>query len=329
MSVTIKDIAQVAGVSHITVSRALNGSTAVRPDTREHIKKIADELGYIPNINARSLVLAQSNVIGLFFSTLQMGTSAEFFQQAVLGTNSVLGDQYNVAIKGIDEYHNHTLLNRSNFAGILIMSQREEDDIFIQKVLDKEIPVIVMNRAVEMPGVINILLNDKQGAYQATRYLVEQGHQKIAVIQGVKGFKSSFDRMQGCQQAANEYGIEFCEDFLRQGDYGFESGYNNMKELLTLLERPTAVFCFNDDMALGAMKAAYERGLKIPDDLAVVGFDDSFFSLYTMPSLTTVRRPIKKMSQVGASCLLDILNGQGKLTDRIYIDTTLIIRDSV
>jgi DNA-binding LacI/PurR family transcriptional regulator len=329
MSVTIKDIARVAGVSHITVSRALNSHISVRPETRERIIKIADEMQYVPNYNAKSLVLDKSYIIGLFFSTLKKGTSTEFFYQAVVGVNSVIKEKYNVVIKGIDEYHDYTSINRRNFDGILVMSQREEDDGFITHVLDKNIPIVVMNRETTDKGVVNILLNDCQGAYEATRYLLQAGHEKIAIIDGKKDFQSSIARKQGYAKAMAESGIPIRQQYMLQGDYGFESGYYKMQEILHAADRPTAVFCFNDNMALGAIKAAFEVGIKIPEDISVIGFDDSIFSTYITPALTTVERPIERMSQEGARRVIDIIEKNGSDKKTFYINTQLKIRDSV
>ncbi len=329
MSITIKDIARVAKVSHITVSRALNGCKSVKQETRERIKRIADELQYVPNYNAKSLVLDKSYVIGLFFSTLHQGTSAEFFHQAVVGVNNVIQEKYTVAIKGIDEYKDYIGINNRNFDGVLVMSQRDDDDLFIQHVLDKKIPIVVMNRKIPEPGIDNILLNDCQGAYEATSYLLQAGHQKIAIIKGKRDFQSTMARKLGYNLAMTEAGIPILQHYILEGDYGFESGYAGMHSLLCAPDRPTAVFCFNDNMALGAIKAAFESGVKIPDDISVIGFDDSIFSNYITPALTTVKRPIEKMSQEGARRLLAIIEKKESEHGTLYIDTELKIRDSV
>jgi len=329
MNVTIKDIAQVAGVSHITVSRALNNNESVRLETRERIIKIAKEMEYVPNYNAKKLVLDKSYIIGLFFSTLKKGTSTEFFYQAVTGVNSVIQEKYNVVIKGIDEYCDYNAITKRNFDGILLMSQREEDDDFITDILSKDIPIVVMNREAYGKNVVSIVLNDCQGAYEATCYLLEAGHKRIAVIEGEKGFQSSIARKQGYVNAMVEKGYPILQQYIFQGDYGFESGYYKMKELLLLSDRPTAVFCFNDNMALGAIKAVIEAGFKVPDDISIVGFDNSIFSTYITPALTTVNRPIEQMSRDGAYKIIDKIENTLSKNGTFYIDTQLNIRDSV
>lgn len=328
MSVTIKDIARAAGVSHITVSRALNGHSSVRPETREKIKILADKLNYIPNYNARSLVLDKSYIIGLFFSTFLKGTSAEYFKQAVLGVNSVIQEQYNMVIRGIDEYQeDYSKINARNFDGILVMSQREQDDIFVNHVLSKDIPIVVMNRE-SKAGVVSVLLNDRQGAYEVTQYLLKRGHEKIAIIEGREDFESSIVRKQGYELAMAEAGKPIMANYLVKGNYSFESGYAGMKNLMSCPDRPTAVFCFNDGMALGAIKAAFELGIKVPDNVSIIGFDGSFFSEYTTPALTTVKRPIEEMTQVGARKLLTLIGGESFENNVFHLDTSLIIRES-
>lgn len=329
MNVTIKDIARVAGVSHITVSRALNDYTSVKPETRERIIKIAEKMNYVPNFNAKSLVLDKSYIIGLFFSTLKQGTSSDFFYQAVTGVNSIIKEKYNVVIKGIDEYQDYSVINRRNFDGILVVSQRGEDDEFISHVLRNKIPIVVMNRETSGLEIVNVLVNDCLGAYDATRYLLEAGHEKIAIIGGKSDFQSAVARKQGFAKAMSEADKPIVPQYMLQGDYGFESGYYKMKELLLEADRPTAIFCFNDDMALGAIRAVFESGFKVPTDISIIGFDNTVFSRYVTPALTTVHRPIEKMCQEGACKIIDIIEKNDSGTGVFYINAELKIRDSV
>jgi LacI family purine nucleotide synthesis repressor len=329
MNVTIKDIARVAGVSHITVSRALNDHISVRPETRERITKIAKEMNYVPNFNAKSLVLDKSYTIGLFFSTLQQGTSSDFFYQSVTGVSSIIKEKYNFVIKGIDEYQDYSVINRRNFDGILVVSQRVEDDDFIAHVLHNEIPLVVMNRETIDQEIVNILVNDCVGAYDATRYLLQSGHEKIAIIEGKKEFQSTIARKQGFVKAMLEQGKPIFPQYILQGDYGFESGYYRMTEFLCQSDKPTAVFCFNDDMALGAIRATFEFGCRVPEDISIIGFDDTVFSRYVTPALTTVHRPIKRMSQEGARRIIAIIEGNDCKSGVSYINAEMKIRDSV
>lgn len=328
-SVTIKDIARLAGVSHTTVSRALNDSPLINPETKERIKAIAGSLQYTPNYSARSLVLDRSYNLGLFFSTLHTGTSAGFLYEAIKGVNDVIKDDYNLIVRGIDDYKSFHQVNRKSFDGIIVMSQSASDQPFIEYAAEKGIPLVVLNREIEHVQVMNFVPDDQSGAFRMTEYLIQQGHRKIAIIEGKEGFKSTQSRRDGYLEALKKYHVEFSEALSVKGNYDLESGYAAMNRLLDLPERPTAVFCCNDDMALGAVKAVTERGLTVPDDLSVVGFDDHLFSAFMTPALTTVRRPIEKMSRAGAEKLLSFIESKQLENETVYFHTELVTRESV
>ncbi len=329
MSVTIKDIAKLANVSHTTVSRALNDSPQIKEETKEKIKEIAKKLNYVPNYNAKSLVLNKSYNIGLFFSTIFKGTSPSFFYETVRGVNSAIKKNYNLIIRGIDEYKDYSSIEKNRFDGIILTSQSESDNEFMYYVMRKGIPLVVLNREVNEKSVVNILSEEKTGAYNAVKYLIENGHRDIAIIEGKEGFKSTVDRKDGFLKALIESKILINNDYIVSGEYDIESGYSAMNKLLKLKKKPTAVFCSNDDMAVGAIKAIYEKGLKVPDDISVVGFDDSEFCRYIIPALTTVRKPIKDVSQKGAEILMSMIENDENSGEKIYVPTKLKIRDSV
>ena len=267
MSVTIKDIAKLANVSHTTVSRALNNSPYINEETNAKIKALAKELNYVPNYNAKSLVLLKSYVIGVFFSSISEGTSDTFFHEIVKGVNKVMDKEYNLVIRGIDNYeHSHPIDNK-NFDGIIVVSQSKNDDEFIKTIIEKNIPMVVINRDISVDGVINVLSNDTKGSYDAVQYLINNNHKKIGMIQGNLEFESSTYRKKGYIMALEENNINVNNDYILSGKYTLESGYHNMKKLLNLEDKPTAVFCANDDIAGGAMKAIFESGLRVHDDI--------------------------------------------------------------
>ncbi len=330
MSITIKDIARMVNVSHTTVSRALNDSPLIKQETKDKIKEIAEAHNYVPNFNAKSLVLAKSYNLGLFFSTLKKGTTAHFFQDVIVGANNVIQDQYTLSVKGIDDYKSLFAVQKRYFDGIMLMSQSLQDDEFINHIISENIPLAVLNREIGTGKIINIISDDKEGAYNITEYIIQQGHTKIGVIEGKQDFKASSKRRTGFMEALSNYKVTFNPMFSEVGNFDLESGYQAMKRLLTKPEQPTVVFCFNDEMAVGAMKAINEAGLKIPDDISIAGFDDSVFSGYVHPALTTVRRPIEKISYMGAKLLLEMINNTGNIqNDVIYVHTELMVRDSV
>lgn len=329
MSVTIKDIAKLANVSHTTVSRALNNSPYINEETKIKIKALAKELNYVPNYNAKSLVLLKSYVIGVFFSSISEGTSDTFFHEIITGINKVIDKEYNLVIRGIDDYKNYNLINNRNFDGIIVVSQSENDDKFIQTILEKNIPTVVINRYIEDNEVVNIMSDDTTGAYDAVTYFIKNNHKKIALIEGNKEFASSRYRKKGYLKALEDNNIPINEQFILSGKYNLESGYENMKKLLQLDNKPTAVFCSNDDIGVGAMKAISEKGLRVPDDISIIGFDDSKFCNYVKPTLTSVKKDSLTMSEYGGKNLLNIINNKEVNKDKVYIQSKLVIRQSV
>jgi LacI family transcriptional regulator len=329
MGVTIKEIAKMAKVSHTTVSRALNDSPFINQETKDRILEIAKRLNYVPNFNAKSLVLQKSHNIGLFFSTISKGTSSSFFHETIIGVNNILKNRYNLSVQGIDDYSDYLSLDNSRFDGIIIMSQMDSDNAFIYKVVEKSIPLVILNRESNIDSVVNILAAEKEEAYSALKYLVEKGHKDIAILEGKEGFISSVNRKDGYLQALIENKIGIRQEYMVGGNYDIESGYQGMRKLLSLPDVPTAVFCSNDNMAVGAVKAVHESGRKVPEDISIIGFDNSEFCKYVTPALTTVKKPIREMSTEGAGRLMDMLEGHEVKGERIYISTELVVRESV
>jgi LacI family transcriptional regulator len=162
--------------------------------------------------------------------------------------------------------------------------------------------------------------------------LLKNGHHDIGLVEGIKGFKSTMERREGYLKALIDHNVPIKNKYIIQGNYDMESGYKAMEKLLSLDHPPTAVFCSNDDMAIGAINAAFANGLMVPRDISVVGFDDIEFARYTNPSLTTVKRPIEKISSLGAKKILEIMNIEEKAEikgEKIFVETELVLRNSV
>ena len=317
-------------VSHTTVSRSLNDSPLISKETKDRVKEIAKEYNYHPNVSARSLVLSKSYHIGLFFSTLKTGTTANFFLNSVRGVIGVVKGRYTLAVEPIDVLVDFKQISARNFDGIAVMSQSPNDDEFIAHVLREKIPLVVMNREVIGQKVTTVLSDDLAGAYQITKYMIDQGHKDIAIIEGKPEFRTTYKRKQGFINAHIEAGLEFNEGYSFKGKYDLESGYTAMQQILDLEEQPTAVFCSNDEMALGAMKAIKQREISMPDTISIAGFDDMGFTAYLTPALTTVLRPVEEMSKEGAQILLNKIEGDAMDNPGIInLNTKLIIRDSV
>ncbi|MDF2668760.1 MAG: transcriptional regulator [Paenibacillus sp.] len=330
MTVTIKDIAKLANVSHTTVSRALNDSPLILESTKQRIRDIAASMNYTPNYSAKSLVLARSFHIGLFFSTIDQGTTAGFFHETVMGVHSTLKHRYHLIVNGIDSYNgSYTAVTGQSFDGIIVMSQSHDDESFICHVWDKGIPLVVINRNTEPLPIVNVLSNDESGVYNAVEHMIEQGHRRIAIIEGKAGFQSSQSRKNGYLKAMKKHELQVPAMYQVKGNYDLESGYEGMKALLECDPLPTAVFCSGDELAVGAMKAILERGLRIPEDISIAGFDDNAFSAFVTPALTSVKRPVESMGRIAADSLLRVIGQRKQLSETIRVETELVSRQSV
>lgn len=327
MSATIKDIAKVAGVSHMTVSRALNGSDAVTDETRERVLKIAAELNYRPNLQARSLVMNRKYSIGVVFSTLS--SAAPSFMQACLnGIYQTLAKDYNLVIKDLERGLEH--FNLSRVDGIIFVSQQEGDDKFIDFALAQGTKLVVINRKVDRTALINVTADEISGAELAVNFLIAHGCRKIALINGPSKIQSSVDRQLGYQQALSMHGMSVINDWVQDGKFSIQGGYDAMNLLLQHKNNlPDGVFCANDEMAFGALKAINEAGLNVPKDIAIIGFNDSEMCQFTTPALTTIRKPIEEMARLGAEALFALIN-QKHINSTVHqIATELVIRASV
>lgn len=323
---TIKDIARIAGVSAMTVSRALRNDPAVREETREKVQRIAAECHYVANLSAKSLVLRRSYNVGLFFTSLLAGTSPDFFRQVVGTVNRYIPQEYNLVLKGINE-SDENLVDSRRFDGVLILSQSPEDDGFIERVSQKQLPMVVLNREIKGLPLLNIFSSDEQGAGLAAQYLIGKGHRKFAIIKGIRGFESTLQRAAGFLKAVRGGGME--EPRCAEGEYSVRSGYVAMQKLLLPPKAPTAVFCSNDDMAVGAMKAIAERRLRVPEDISIVGYDDSLVCDYVTPTLTSVRKPTEEVAALGTERLMAMIRGgEHGRDEKISFEPKLVVRGS-
>ncbi|EES73902.1 LacI family DNA-binding transcriptional regulator [Paenibacillus sp. MB22_1] len=338
--ITIKDIARVAGVSHTTVSRALNGSPLIKPETRAKIEKIAAEMNYVPNVSAKSLVMKKTYTIGLFFSSIDQGTSASFLVDAIKGIHHALDENYSLTVHGIDGIRHLEGISPHRFDGILVMSQSDADNAFIYHVKQAGIPLVVLNRYLDDPGIVNVVANDREGVREAINYAIAQGHRRLAIMEGKAGFRSAAERKQGFLESLLAHGLALPAEYQVAGDYSIDSGYRMMNALLDLKEPPTLVFCANDDMAIGAMNACFARGVNVPNQVSLIGFDDIVFAGYTNPALTTIRKPVADISELGTRKLIELMQPPSTESsdkeqpteppgETLFVPTTLVIRQSV
>lgn len=326
MAVTIKDIAKRAGVSYSTVSRALNGIGGEESsERRKQIIELAEEMGYVRNQAAVNLKLSRSFVIGLYFSTISKMTSPMVLHDVLTGVYSVVGTKYNVVVKGIDMHEKGTL-NPSYFDGIIVLSQRNTDMEFMEEIMSKGIPMVVICRDVDIDAP-NVTTDEAAAMEEAMDYLIENGHREICVIEGDPELDSARLRRRGWQASCRKHGIDPSEIPIVSGNYRYASGLKGAAKLL--VHKPTAILCFNDEMAFGAREAILQAGLKVPDDVSLVGFDNWDMSVYGSMRLTTIERSMRDIAVEGTKLMVEILEKGEASQKKVYLKNKLIIRDSV
>lgn len=334
MSVTIKDIAKIVGVSHTTVSRVLNNSPRVSPETREKILRTMKELNFSPHLSARSLSSGKTYTIGLLILYDLQQFPADFLPPILAGMTTKLNEYgYNLTLffDQIEGRKNQVPLERlvrGNMDGLFLLSVETEAEL-AYKAAQIDIPLVLVNQRIENIDLNYVVADDEGGAYSAVSHLLDLGHRQVAFIGGVPKYKTSMDRRAGYIRALSDRGINFDSRLERIGHFDKDKGYHAMRELIAEVKGITAVFCANDLMALGAIKAIREAGLRIPNDIAVVGFDDAEFAEAIEPSLTTVKKTRTMMGSEAARVMLEILNSEGhKEKYKVILPTRLIVRDS-
>lgn len=329
--ITIMTLAKAAGVSHTTVSRALNDSPLVQESTKVRIKALADKLGYHPNINAKALVERKSYIIEAYFSDLDNGTTPGFMFNTINQARESMPQQYSVAVSSFASMQpNAATLAAPRCDGALVISQSNRDDPYIKTIAQSGLPIVVVNRKVDNPHVDNVVTDDESGMSQAVTYAISQGHRTFGFINGRHGFDSAQKRRRGALKALHGHHLTILPGCEQAGQYTIDSGYQAMKKILQASQRPTCVVAANDVMAIGAIRACADAGLSVPDDVSFIGFDDTAASNYVVPRLTTVHKPTREIIEAGMKLLMQELNGNAPRYQRSQIILPkLVIRDSV
>ena len=325
--VTILDIAREAGVSPSTVSRVLSGTAPVAPNKRDLVLAIAKKLRYLPNPSAQSLVRGRTGAIGV----LTQSIASPFYGEVLLGVEQGLsGSGYHLIFASgnwqtDDELAALSLLSARRVDALIVLTGVLSDDHLRRAAED--MPLVVIGRSI--PGIEDqcLRVDDFQASYEATRYLISLGHRRIIHIAGPGHHQDAVDRKAGYVQALTEAGLPSDEELIVEGDFTEQSGLIAMQALLRRGVIFSAIFAANDQMAYGARLALYRHGIRVPDDVSLIGFDDQPASAYTTPALTTVRQPTHDMGCAAARAALRLLDGKPPALP--VITTELIIRESV
>lgn len=326
-NITIQDIADQANVSISTVSRVLNRTAPVAEKTRQRVLSIIAELGYKPNLFAQGLAGGQSKTIGVLTQLI----GSPFYDVILRGILKGIEDSgYSplFADGGWNAKKDVIALNmflQRQVDGLILLDGHAPEEFLVETA--KEIPMIIVGRCI--PDLVEQCLpfDDFEAAYKATQYLIEAGHRRIAHITGLLNHQDAVERRNGYYKALEEAGIAPDPDLIIEGDFTEPSGVMAVEMLLMHSHIFSAIFAANDQMAYGARLALYRRGLRVPEDVSIIGFDDQAPSAYMVPPLTSVRRPPLEIGEAAGQALLNLM--QGKPVALPKFQSTLMIRESV
>lgn len=329
LKITIMDVAAEAGVSFGTVSRVINNDVHVRPETRERVLQAMERLGFVANRQARSLAGGKTNGIGLLVPDLGTGYIGEIIrgidaELTLQGLDLILYTTHRTASKEATYVAN---LARGMVDGLLLVLPRNPAD-YVGTLTRQNFPFVLIDHQGTGKDCPAVGATNWQGAFDATEHLIKLGHQRIGFITGSMDLGCAQDRLAGYRAALRTYHIPVADELIYEGTFFQPDGHTGASALLDLPNPPTVIFASNDVMAMGAMDAIRNRGLRIPDDVSVVGFDDIPQASMVRPALTTIQQPLEKMGRVATQMLLDLLEHPERKVQRIELPTKLIVRDS-
>ena len=329
---TINDVARLAGVSKKTVSRVINNSPFVREETRAKVEAVIAESGFSPDPQARGLAFRRSFLVGMIYDNPSPNYVVNM-QQGVL--DAVRGSGLELVVHPCNRASDSFLADVEGFVvrqklfGVVMPPSVSEDERVVALLRQADCPYVrIASVSLDEPARM-VVTNDSRGAAEAARHLAQLGHTRVAFISGPDSFRSSHERGRGFSEGLAEYGLILDPAYVRRGAYTFESGAEAAADLLALPDPPTAIFAGNDEMAIGVMKAARDRGLDVPFDLSIVGFDDLPMASRVWPNLTTVRLPVRDMGRMAAEKLTARSRGLDPAAlDQPEIIPSLVVRDS-
>jgi LacI family transcriptional regulator len=330
-NLTLEKIAELAGVSRSTASRVVRNQGSVSAKARANVQRIIQETGYQPNAAARSLAGHRTDIIGFvileifryifndpYFGRLVEGVTQEANNQDQTLTLFLLHEANDIA-------RLTTRILQNPFVDGLVISSTIIDNPIIPRLLERNLPFVILGRH-ENSQVSYVDTDNVGGAYTAVSHLLRLGYQRVGTITGTMNNYSAIDRLEGYKNAHRDLRQEIKPEFIHIGTYMEESGYAGMKQLLK--QEVDAVFAASDSIAIGAMKAIHEVGLRIPEDVAIVGFDDLSFAAKANPPLTTIRQTIRQIGQLAVDTLMALVENKEMPPRRVSLPTELVIRGS-
>lgn len=322
----ISDVAEMLGVSKSTVSRVINGNEGVGPELRKKVMDFINEIGYQPNTIAQSLSKGRMNIVALILGDIRNPFYADlaFNIQRILNDNSymvmVLNSEYNIE----RELEFLKLTEQFNFAGLILITAQEE--IIEDRLKNMNLPKVLVNRILPHYTGDSVLIDNFQAGYQATMHLIERGHRHIGFIKGPGVSSASSQRFAGYRQVLQNYGLPFEEKCVFESDLKLETGRSLADAFCKLEKRPSAMVIVNDMTAIGFMDGCRNAGIRIPEDLSIVSFDNiAMASMYGI-ELTTISQHVDEMGEKAAHLMLKQLNDKDAKPERIIMEPTLIVR---
>jgi LacI family transcriptional regulator len=331
-----KDIAQKTGVSLATVSRVLNNSGYVKKETRELVLKTMQELGLEGDFVSKRVSKHKNEVIGVVIPDI----TNPFFGEVIKGINKVAdSEKLNFILCDTDENVDKEIrylemLKEQNIKGLIITPATDQNEFnrnYLIQLDNMGVPIVLLDRDIKYSHFDAVFLDSIKGAYEAVEALIKEGHEKIAIIAGPITSKPGRDRVSGYQKALRMNDIQEDDKYMFFGDFRLESGYNLTKEIMNMKEPPSAIFVSNNMMTLGCIKALFEMNLKIPQDIAIIGFDDIEMLNVMNVNISTVSRPTTLMGEEAMNILMERLNnkeGDNKTIKKVILPPCLTLRGS-
>jgi DNA-binding LacI/PurR family transcriptional regulator len=333
--VTSQDVADLAGVSRTTVSLVLNDVEGINisPETRRKVRDAADQLGYIPNATAQALATRRSKAIGLVMTRSPHHIASDTFLPQILGglLDVIKKHKLHLLIESVEVEHQDRvyleLAHAKHIDGMILLTPRI-DDAALRRLEEIDAYSVVMGKLADS-NLYSIDVDNRVSARKATQYLIDIGHTRIACISNAPAsFSSAYERVLGYEDALIASGLTPEDGLIRYADFDPQSGFDCMKSLLASGKEFTAAFVASDNVAMGAKAALREAGLRIPEDISIMGFDDIPWAQYSDPPLTTIRLPAQKLASEACLLLLDLMKGSEPEERNLVLDTDLVVRQS-
>lgn len=329
MSITIYDVAREANVSMATVSRVVNGNPNVKPSTRKKVLATIERLGYRPNAVARGLASKKTTTVGVIIPDI----SSIFFSELARGIEDIATMyKYNIILSNSDrnKEKEFRLLNNmleKQVDGILFMGGHVTKE-YEEQFLSSSVPIVLAAAYDETGSFPSVNINYEEAAYEATKFLIDSGHHKVAFINGFEDVRTNRLKYEGYVRGLKEASMEINEDYIVKGEYTYEAGVEGIKKILSLDEKITAVFVASDELALGVIHGIQDLGLKVPDDIEVFGFNNTRIATMVRPTLTTINQPMYDIGAVAMRLLTKYMNKEEVEEKKVILPHRIIERNS-